>query len=291
MKALIFLLAFGLGGMEVVADPGIAEVNRLKRAAQKALDEGRFEEAAAIYSVLVDSLGVQSPALQMNRAHAYFAAGDDRAALQQYQLLQRPDYAPSLRSMALNQIGLLSEGKVEKEVLLRFFKQALKADPSNEKARYNYQRVMQRTFDEKEKQDDQDQKDKEQEQDKDKDQKENQSKQKDKKEKGQDQQDQQQQQEHNNKEQEQQQNKEQSSEQNQEKKGQEGQKKEPQSQDKEQAEKQPTEPSTAEKLQQMNLSEEKAKQLLEALRHNEVQYLQQLRRKATRPRDDSKPDW
>lgn len=50
-------------------------------------------------------------------------------------------------------------------------------------------------------------------------------------------------------------------------------------------------PSTADKLKEMNISEEKARMILEALKNNEVQYIQQNRRKSTKPKDKDKPDW
>ena len=45
------------------------------------------------------------------------------------------------------------------------------------------------------------------------------------------------------------------------------------------------------KLEQMKISEEKAKMILDAMKHQEVQYLQQNKRKATKPKDKGKPDW
>jgi hypothetical protein len=41
----------------------------------------------------------------------------------------------------------------------------------------------------------------------------------------------------------------------------------------------------------MKMSEEKAKMILEAMKNQEIQYLQQNKRKATKPRDTGKPDW
>ena len=41
----------------------------------------------------------------------------------------------------------------------------------------------------------------------------------------------------------------------------------------------------------MKISEEKAKMILEAMKNQEIQYLQQNKRKATKPKDRSKPDW
>jgi outer membrane biosynthesis protein TonB len=50
-------------------------------------------------------------------------------------------------------------------------------------------------------------------------------------------------------------------------------------------------PSVSEKLKEMQMSEEKAKMILEAMKNQEVQYLQQNKRKATKPKDKGKPDW
>jgi hypothetical protein len=50
-------------------------------------------------------------------------------------------------------------------------------------------------------------------------------------------------------------------------------------------------PEVSEKLQQMKISEEKAKMILEAMKNQEAQYLQQNKRKATKPKDKGKPDW
>ena len=50
-------------------------------------------------------------------------------------------------------------------------------------------------------------------------------------------------------------------------------------------------PSPSDKLKEMNISEEKAKMILEAMKNNEVQYIQQNKRKATKKKDNGKPDW
>lgn len=57
------------------------------------------------------------------------------------------------------------------------------------------------------------------------------------------------------------------------------------------SEKSENSPQLSKKLQEMKMSEEKAKMILEAMKNNEVQYLQQNKRKATKPRDRGKPDW
>ena len=46
-----------------------------------------------------------------------------------------------------------------------------------------------------------------------------------------------------------------------------------------------------EKLKEMNIPLEKAEMILEAMKNNETQYVQQKKRKATQKKDSSKPDW
>jgi len=41
----------------------------------------------------------------------------------------------------------------------------------------------------------------------------------------------------------------------------------------------------------MNISEEKAKMILEAMKNNEIQYIQQNKRKAKNRKKSNKPDW
>ena len=57
-------------------------------------------------------------------------------------------------------------------------------------------------------------------------------------------------------------------------------------------EREPLDPSelTEQRLKEMNISPEKAKMILEAMRSNEIQYLQQQRRRS-RGRNSDKPDW
>ncbi|MFC2125507.1 hypothetical protein ACFLU5_11915 [Bacteroidota bacterium] len=44
-------------------------------------------------------------------------------------------------------------------------------------------------------------------------------------------------------------------------------------------------------MEEMQISEEKARMILEAMKNNEVQYLQQMQRKSKEKPDNSKPDW
>jgi Ca-activated chloride channel family protein len=49
--------------------------------------------------------------------------------------------------------------------------------------------------------------------------------------------------------------------------------------------------SRSERLEELNLTEEKARMILEAMKNSEIQYIQQNRRKPTKKPDSTKPDW
>ncbi|WP_017732194.1 hypothetical protein [Nafulsella turpanensis] len=53
----------------------------------------------------------------------------------------------------------------------------------------------------------------------------------------------------------------------------------------------PTPSETEKRLEQMDISPEKARMILEAMKSKEVQYLQQKKRRAPQRTDDGKPDW
>ena len=44
-------------------------------------------------------------------------------------------------------------------------------------------------------------------------------------------------------------------------------------------------------MEELKISEEKARMILEAMKNSEVQYIQQNQRKATKRPDSGKPDW
>ena len=283
----VLIVFFVLG---LMVDPGdIGKINSLKSQAKEAYQKGDFKTAVTKYRSLIDSLGVTEEQVQLNLANAYFQLNDTTNTALTYQpLTQSADRA--IRSIAHQQLGVLSNRANKYEEALASFKQALKADPTNEDARYNYEMVKKKLEEQKKKEEEQkkndpnkdeknkDQKDQKKDQDKDQkqDQKEKQDQEnKDKKDQeNKDQKDQKDQQEKN------------------EKEKQEKEKKEKEQQDqKENKEKKETPPSVSDKLKQMEMSEEKAQIILEAMKNQEIQYLQQNKRKATKPKDKGKPDW
>lgn len=272
--------------MITLTDPTrISKINSLKAEAKKAYLKNDYKTAVSKYRYLIDSLKVREDEVMLNLASAYYNLKDTSNALSQYQSLTASP-KNQLRSKAQQQLGLIADQQGKPEEALNYFKEAIKSDLTNEEARYNYE-LLKKKIEEKKKEDqkkqDQQNKDKDQ-QKKDQDKNEQEKKEQQKKD--------QEQKEKEKKEQEEKQKQEQQKK-DQEKKDQE--QKEKEQKEKEEKEKKDEEkkmpPSVKERLEQMKISPEKAEMLLEAMRNQEKQYLQQNKRKATKPKEKGKPDW
>lgn len=272
--------------LALLTDPTkIGKINTLKAEAKKAYLAGDFKTAVQKYRYLVDSLQVKEDEVLLNLANAYFQLNDSTNALSEYQsLTQSPK--PQLRSKAQQQLGVMTNRQGKFEEALNYFKESIKSDPSNNDARYNYE-LLKKKLEEKKQQQQQQQQQNQKDQNKEQENKDQQKQEQEKKEQ-QDKQKEEQQKEQEKKDQ--QQEKKDQQQKDQQKKENEQQQEEQQKQDQEKQE--PKEaPPVSEKLKQMQISEEKAKMLLEAMKNQEIQYLQQNKRKATKPKDKTKPDW
>jgi Ca-activated chloride channel family protein len=291
-------LAFFLFTAMVSIDPSkISMVNRLKSEAKKAYLAGDMKNAIEKYKFLVDSLHVDEEEVEMNLANAYFNLNDTAFALNRYQPLSVSRNS-KINSRANQQMGVVTNRQGKFEEALSYFKQAMKSEPNNEQARYNYEMVKKKLEEQKkqeqqnkdknnqDKKDDQkkDQKDQKDQQNKDqnKDQKQDQKDKKD-----QDNKDKKDQEKKDQKDKQEQKDKEQKDKEQKEKE----QQKKNQPDDKKNENKDKQNPSLSEKLKDMKISEDKAKMILEAMKNQEVQYLQQNKRKATKAKDKGKPDW
>jgi Ca-activated chloride channel homolog len=283
MKGLILFFMV----LTFVIDPGkIGKINSIKSEAKEAYLKGDFTTAIEKYRYLKDSLKVNEDEVLLNLANAYFQVNDTINSFQQYQRLTQSSNS-KIKTVAHQQMGVLANRQGKFEEALASFKQALKADPANEDARYNYELVRKKLEEQKKKEEEEKKKDpnkqdqnKDQQKDQNKDQKDNQQQNKDNKD----------QQNKDQKDKQDQQNKQQQDKQSKDQKEKEQQQQE-QEQDKENENKKDLPPSVTDKLRQMEMSEEKARMILEAMKNQEIQYLQQNKRKATKPKDKGKPDW
>ncbi|MFY7919936.1 MAG: hypothetical protein ACOVOF_11490 [Chryseotalea sp.] len=253
----------------------IGKVNTLKTEAKKSYLSGDYPVAIRQYKQLIDSLQINEDEVKLNLAHAYYHSKDTTNAMATYQSLTASQ-TNALKSIANQQLGVIKNQQGKLEEALSYFKLAIKADPTNRDARYNYEMVKKK-LEEKKKQEQQkqDQQNKENQQNQNKD-KQQQNKKEDNKE------------DKKKSDEKSEQSDEEKKKQEEEKKKQEQQKEQEQ---KDAKEKKDTPPELSEKLQQMKITEEKAKMLLEAMKNQEIQYLQQNKRKATKPKEKGKPDW
>ncbi|MEO9485142.1 MAG: hypothetical protein ABJG47_16910 [Ekhidna sp.] len=256
----------------LINDPKeIAKINSLKREAEAAYLAQDYELALSKYTILRDSLGVDDPAIKLNLAHSHYHLGDTAGAKLNYGNLASSESKP-LKSIALQQLGVMSKEANKLEEALQQLKSAIKADPTNQEAIYNYEVVKKQL--EEQKQQEQQNQDQENKDGEDEQEKQNQDQKKDGEQENQENQDGE--------------NQEKSDEeQNEEQKEQEKKEGEEQESEKEKSQEQ----MTKEKLEEMGISEEKARQLLEAMRQSEIKYLQHQQRKPTKRPPSDKPDW
>jgi hypothetical protein len=267
----------------LLINPGIdiGKINALKNEAKKAYNAGDYKSAAQKYSYLIDSLGIQEDELILNLANAKFNLNDTTGAQNGYRQLTASTNK-FLKSAAYQQLGVMSTRQSKLEEALQNFREALKANPGNEEARYNYELVKKKLEEEKKKQ---------QQNQQNKDQKQNQDKKQDKKDQQNQKDNKQNQDKKENKDQKKDQEKK-NSDQKDKKSEEEKKKEDEENKDQKPKEEQDKKPNfDPDKMKQMKVTEDKAKMILEAMKRNEVQYLQQNRRKATKPKDKSKPDW
>jgi len=147
LATLIFLLA-------LLIDPTkIGKINSLKSEAKKAYLSGDFKTAIKKYRYLVDSMHVQEDEVLLNLANSYFQLNDTTNAAGEYQSLTQSS-KNQLRSKAQQQLGVMTNKQGKYEEALDHFKQAIKSDPTNVDARYNYE-LLKKKLEEKKKQEQQ----------------------------------------------------------------------------------------------------------------------------------------
>jgi Ca-activated chloride channel family protein len=288
--------------LTLLSDPGkIGKVNSLKNEARKAYTAGDYKTAIQKYKYLVDSLNVNEDEVLLNLASAYYLSKDTANAQLNYQAVADSE-KNAVRSKAQQQLGVMADRQGKLEEALDHFKQAIKADPTNDDARYNYE-LLKKKLDEKKKKEQEEQK-KDQKKDQNKDQQKKDQEKKDQQNKDQKDQQKKDQQKKDDKSKEEkgkeEKDKDQQKKDEQQKDDQSDKEKEKQKSEQEQQQQNDKENKdkkdelknvNAEKLKEMGLNPEAAERVLDAMKNQEKQYLQQNKRKATKPKDRGKPDW
>lgn len=113
-------------------------MNRDQREALQAYQKQDYILAAYKYRSLIGQLKAEVPALYFNLGQSYFKLQRQQQATQAFErCLVKADTL--LQSKTLVKLGILSFGQAKMEQALDYFKKAVKKNPLNEDARYNYE--------------------------------------------------------------------------------------------------------------------------------------------------------
>lgn len=131
--AAILLASLFTGGISV-----ITRINQYAAEAAVAYNQQDYAEAIAAYKYLLDDLEVDDDQLRLNLAHSYYQAGLLPQATAAYQYLA--DHPTMyLRALAHLQLGNIHTKQKNYKRALALYKQALVIEPANDAARYNYE--------------------------------------------------------------------------------------------------------------------------------------------------------
>lgn len=239
--------------LSLILSDRIDQINKLTKEAEEAFKNEDFTETIEKYELLIDSFDFSNEQVYLNLAHSHLLSKDTLKAIENYNYASLADKS-EIKSIALQQLGNISEKNNKLEDALNFYKASIIADNKNNDSKYNYELVKKKLNNKK----DQKQNNKNNQSQNEKNKDNSESKKNDNK--GQD--------DKNNKK----------------------DKEEKKSENKENSSKS-NEESVEEKLKKINMSKKKAEMILDALNNNEFQYIQQLKRKSKKKLDKNKPDW
>lgn len=112
--------------------------NHIKARAEAAYQNKDYNNAIIQYRKLIEKYKVNDEKVILNIAHAYFSIKDTAIARYYYQKITHSK-SPDISSVANLQLGILEAYKENYETALKYFKESLKYYSENEEARYNYE--------------------------------------------------------------------------------------------------------------------------------------------------------
>lgn len=121
----------------------IADINEKQDLAQKAYQAQKYKEVIAHYLYLIKEQEIDNENIYINLANAYYNEKNWEGAFNFYQKASEKENA-FLQSIAFSQMGLLLEIEQNHEEALVYFKDAILKDPLNFEARYNYELLKKR---------------------------------------------------------------------------------------------------------------------------------------------------
>lgn len=116
----------------------IAETNTFKETAALNYQNREFTKSVAIYEKLLNDYNEKDETIRLNLANCYFFLKKFNNAIDNYKILSTSKDL-FIKSTACLQLGVIYSSNNKKELGLSYFKEALKAMPENEEARYNFE--------------------------------------------------------------------------------------------------------------------------------------------------------
>jgi Ca-activated chloride channel family protein len=116
----------------------IAEMNALKEQAAVYYQNKDFVKSIALYENLLNGYKETDEHVRLDLANSYFQLKRYNSAVDSYKLLLNSK-DPAVKSTAYLQLGVIYSSNHKKEIGLNYFKEALKAMPENDEARYNFE--------------------------------------------------------------------------------------------------------------------------------------------------------
>ncbi|GAB2770819.1 hypothetical protein GCM10027275_11900 [Rhabdobacter roseus] len=123
----------------------ITDRNRAKTQAEIAYAQGNYPAAADLYRRITYGSIFSEAAARLNLAHAYYQLGNQSEAKRHYGLLIRVEDL-EVASEANAQLALIAASAPQKDTLeaLSRLKTALRQNPDNDRARFNYELLKER---------------------------------------------------------------------------------------------------------------------------------------------------
>lgn len=137
MKHFVFLILLALP-FGLLPDNRTAKVNRLKEKAQQAIASHNYENAIEAYHQILDTLRYEDENIQFNLAQAYLKNSTNKESKVQFEDLFLSSNK-HIQSLSYLQVSTIAFKNKEIPKTLQYLKEALRANPNNDKARYNYE--------------------------------------------------------------------------------------------------------------------------------------------------------
>ena len=138
-SGLTVLLVLVCGSINADGITSIAKTNKLITKAESAMKSRDFKTAIDSYEKALAETPDLPGQIYMNLGNAYLQAKNEKKAQKNYLTAAANIPSTSLKSIAFQQVGNISFGKRNYKDAMEWYKKSLKTNPTNSSARFNYE--------------------------------------------------------------------------------------------------------------------------------------------------------